>query len=168
MKKFLWVFGILVVICAGFFVFNSYIYEQKQGVSADFPDGKYLGFIHALTDNNTSMDFDDAVWLTGTDAEDAAIRANLCTEETRTDCAPNDYFIENTSQKDERVAVSSQARVIMQTWNMEATGQVADQEISLDEFSRLINDPKLHWNKLPYEITVRDNTVSKINEIYIP
>ncbi len=168
MKKMWWTLGVFVVFIGGFFVFNSYIYHTEQGPLADFPTGKYLGFIHALTDNGTSMDFDDAVWLTGTEAEDAAIRANLCTEETRDECTPNGYFIENTTPKDERVSVSLDASVTMQTWKMEETGQVMEQDLSLSEFADLINDPALHWHNLPYEITVKDNIVTHIAEIYVP
>jgi hypothetical protein len=133
-----------------------------------FSDGEHLGFIHAFTDNNTAIDFDESLWLTGTEAEDAAIRAGLCDEETRGDCLPNDFFIENAEVQDERVAIAPGVKISMQTWKMEETGEVAAREISLSDFAALIDDPAAHWQELPYRITIDNNMVTNIEEVYIP
>ncbi len=130
--------------------------------------GEQLGFIHAVVEDEAVMLFDDALWLTGTEAENAAIAAGHCTQETRTDCLPNGYFILNATQRDEQIAVSPSAEVIMQTYNMSETGEVRDYPISLTEFARLINDPDLHFSKLPYTITVEDGEVTRVAEVYIP
>ncbi|RJR13352.1 hypothetical protein C4585_02225 [Candidatus Parcubacteria bacterium] len=161
---FLSIFAISVVT---FFVFNPYIYTEEKTDTRQF-DGAHFGFVHAFTDNNTAMDFDDAVWLTGTVAEDAAIRAGICTEETRMECLPNDFFIENSEKKSERLAIHPDVTVVMQTWNMEETGGVRNQEISLTHFANLINDPTLHWRNLPYRITVVGDEVTRIEEVYVP
>ena len=160
--------GILIVVICGFYALNSYIYQQKQGPVVQLSDGEHLGFVHAFTDNNTAIDFDDASWFTGAAAEDAAIRAGLCDDETRDECVPNGFFIENTEAKTERIAVAPNAKVSMQTWKMEETGEVAPREISLGDFAALINDPAAHWQKLPYRITVDKNVVTGIEEVYIP
>ena len=127
-----------------------------------------LGFIHALTDNNTAFDFDDATWLTGAAAEDAAIEAGLCTEETRGECTPNDFFIKNEVVKDERLVLDPNTLVLMMTWRMEETSEVAPHEISLADFATLINDPALHWSSLPYAVVVADSVVVQIEEVYVP
>lgn len=160
--------GLIVVLVGGFLVLNNFIYTEKQGEQVAFDDGEYLGFIHALTDNDTSLDFDDALWLNGEAAQNAAIETGLCTEETREECTPNDYFIKNEIEQNEHLGVSPYVSVVMQTWRMEETGQVMAQPITLTEFSELINDSSLHWDNLPYRVTVVDKTVTRIEEVYVP
>jgi len=168
MKALIWVLSCIVIIFAMFYTLNTYIDTEKQGEVSQFRDGKYLGFIHALTDNGTRMDFDDATWLTGVAGQDAAIRAGICTEETRDECLPNDYFIENTVVEDAGLSIDPSIRVFMQTYQMEETGQVATREINLNDLATLINDPKAHWSTLPYTITVANNAVVRIEEVYVP
>ena len=134
----------------------------------ELSDGKHLGFIRAFTDNNTAIDFDDAVWLTGKTAEDAAIAARLCTEGTREECLPNDYYIQNVSTKTVRVPVDPTARIIMQTWQAESTGQVGPREVSITSLAATLNTPGLHWRELPFQITTEGNEVIRIEEVYIP
>jgi hypothetical protein len=169
MKKFLVLVIIVTILVLGFYALNSYIYNEKQGSEpVVFIDGEHFGFIRAFTDNNTAFDFDSAIWLSGKDGKDAAIAAGVCTEETRTDCLNNDYFIENTSIKSVRVVVSPDVQVFMQTLKMEETGEVTEREISLENFAELVNDEALYWNSLPYKITILDNSVIKITEVYVP
>lgn len=166
-----WMYGVAVGLFAllgAFYALNTYIYNEKQGERVQFSDGEHLGFIHTITDNNTAMDFDDAVWLMGKVAEDAAIEAGFCTEETRVECLPNDYFIHNEKEKDVRLVIDSRAIFFLQTWQMPERGEVAKREISLSDFAALINDPTLHWSKLPYTITIKDGIVTRIEEVYIP
>ncbi len=160
---------LLIVVVGLFYALNGYIYNEKQGAETPaLSNGEHLGFIHALIDNNTAMDFDDAIWLTGTAAEDAAIAAGICTEETRNECTPNGYFIQNSTRDDARISIDPQTVVVMQTKNMEETGGIEAKQISLTEFASLINDQNLHWNELPYTITITNNTVTRIAEVYIP
>ena len=169
MKWALWMVAIVVVVVVSFFALKSFIYEEKPEQNpAWLSDGEYLGFIHALVDNNSAMDFDDAEWLTGVEGQNAAIAAGLCTEETRSECLPNDYFIQNTSANDARLSLASNARVFMQTKDVEETGQVGEREIPLTEFASLINDSSAHWRTLPYIITTESGAVVRINEVYIP
>lgn len=115
MKKFYWILGIAVVVIVGFYAVNAYIYKEKQNEEILFTDGEHFGFIRELLDNGEALDFDSAVWLTGKEGEDSAIRAGVCSETTRVDCLPNEYFIENTLKKNERISVRSDAEVIMMT-----------------------------------------------------
>ena len=45
---------------------------------------------------------------------------------------------------------------------------VTRREITTAQFTSLINDASLHWNKLPYTITVENGLVTLIEEVYIP
>jgi hypothetical protein len=168
MKIILWIVGIVVVLVGGFFVLNSYIYDQKQGDAATLVDGEHTGFIRAFIDNNVALSFDDAQWLTGKEAEDAAIEAGHCTEETRAECLPNPFFIKNASSKEERVPVDESVEVTLQTWKMEETGQITAREVDFAEFAALINDSSLHWRSLPYRLTIANGVVTRIEEIYLP
>ena len=158
----------LAVSIVGFYALNSYIYTEKQGEVEIFPDGVHFGFIRAMTDNGTAIDFDDAVWLTGAEGEAAAMRAQRCTPDTKDDCLPNGYFIENISRDTKRVPVGDNATVILVTWRMDETGEVRESTSTLPVFEALINNPEMHWNKLPYVITVEQNKIVRIHERYIP
>lgn len=158
----------VAILAMGFFAFNTYIYEEKQSDELPLVDGVYLGHLHAFMDNNTALEFDDVRWLSGDEGIRAAIDAGLCTQDSRDECLPNDYIITNDEVKNIRVPVQPSVRIIMQTWKMQETGEVASREISLDELSVLINDSSLHWYKLPYRITVSEGSVSLIEEVYVP
>jgi len=136
--------------------------------SAALRDGEHLGFIHAVgAGSRAYIEFDDAVWLSGAAGENAAIAAGLCTEETRSECLPNDYFIENSSALDETVPLEANARMFMQTWEAGDQG-IMEKETGLADFAALINDSALHWSKLPYTITVEGGAVTRIEEVYVP
>lgn len=142
--------------------------QPASGAQVSFRDGKHLGYIHNADVQGLLISFDDAAWLTGVAAQDAAIEAGLCSEANRSECTPNDYFIKNEKVRDEAVSLDRNAVLFMQTWKMEETGEVAAREISLADFARLINDQKLHWRQLPYNITVQNGKITRIEEIYIP
>lgn len=163
-----WFVSIIAIVLTTVYVLNTHIYIEKQEGSSVLEDGEYFGFIRALTDNNTAMDFDDATWLTGKEGENAAIRAGFCTEGTRSECLPNDFFIENTENKSIRIVIDPAVMIFMQTWMMEETGEIASREIDMRDFADLINDLALHWHNLPYRITVTGNGVTRIEEIYVP
>lgn len=140
----------------------------SSGTRSSFSDGKYLGYIHDVSVPDLMISFDDAVWLAGAAAQDAAIAAGRCTEANRSECTPNDYFIKNEKVHDEIVSLDQNALLFMQTWKMEETGEVAEREIGLNDFAKLINDPVLHWRTLPYNITIQSGKITRIEEVYIP
>lgn len=125
-----------------------------------------MGFVRSVGDH--SLTFDDATWLTGTAGEDAAIRAGICTDATRAECLPNDFFIENTDTSTVSLPVSSTVKVVMQTWQMEEMGQVAPHAIPYSEFKTLVNSNQKHWSALPYTITLINHKIVRIEEIYVP
>lgn len=126
-----------------------------------------FGFIRGLEVSRKTVLFDAALWLTGAPGEDAAISAGLCTEETRAECLPNDYYIYNQAAIDALLPLASNLTVYMLTWHAETEG-VKREFIKLDEFAQLVNDQAQHWNKLPYNVTIKNGEVIMIEEVYVP
>jgi|GEM_PF-792000 len=126
-----------------------------------------FGYVRALDLVKKTVLFDNALWLTGKSGEDTAIDAGLCTEATRSDCLPNDFYIFNESTIVTSIPLASNLTVYMLTWNAGSEG-VKRQFIKRDEFAALINDPSQHWNQLPYNVTVKDGEAIMIEEVYIP
>jgi len=158
--------GLVNITGAGYFG----ILQQTggKGEQVALADGTHLGFIRAVdAGESPTLSFDEAVWLSGREGEDAAIAAGHCTEEERSECLPNDYFIENASPEAAPLPASPELRVFMQTLYAEQES-VTRREITTAQFTSLINDASLHWNKLPYTITVEHGLVTLIEEVYIP
>lgn len=126
-----------------------------------------LGFIRAVDPEARTVMFDRATWLSGRAGEDAAIAAGLCTEATRSECLLNDYFIENADTTTVPLALLEDVTVIMQTYDAGPYG-IGAREISLPTFASLINDEALHWNTLPYTVTLEQDAVVSVEEVYIP
>lgn len=142
----------------------------REPLTEVLPTTTTLGFIRGITltaIGNDTMLFDDAVWLIDEAGERAAIAAGHCTTEDTSDCMPNGYFIENIDPTPTTLMVSPAAEITMETYE---TGEPGDkvERIDLETFATLMNDPKLHWNKLPYHVTVENGMVTKIVEQYIP
>lgn len=169
MKKPIYFLVIVAVAAIGYlFGINTAKTPDREQSPLSFRDGKYLGYIHNVDKSNLTLAFDDAIWLTGAAGQEAAIEAGHCTRETREECLPNDYFIKNNEARDEVLPIDMAVLLFMQTWKMEETGSVATREIGLADFAKLLNDPGLHWRNLPYNITVQNGKVVKIEEVYIP
>lgn len=126
-----------------------------------------FGFIRGIDAAARTIEFDDARWLVGSDAEDAAIAAGLCTEETRDDCIPNDYFILNEATTTERLQFSIDPHIAMMTLNAEESG-VQETRVSLDEFVKLLHDTKAAWSDLPYQILLENGVITIVEEVYVP
>lgn len=138
-------------------------------LETDIEDGRLFGFIRSVEEGpgGTAILFDDATWLSGREGEDAAIEAGLCTEETRNECLPNDFFILNEDMETLRVPVAEDAEVVMETYRTGEPGD-AGEELSIEDFTVLINNEELHWSELPYHVTVEDGDVVRIEEQYVP
>lgn len=126
-----------------------------------------FGYIRSLSIASSTLQFDDAQWMTGTAGEDAAIAAGLCTEATRSECLPNDFYIGNADDEAVTIPLASNLTIYMLTWNAGDAG-IKRQSIRLNEFANLLNDASAHWNKLPYNVTVKNNAVIMIEEVYVP
>lgn len=126
-----------------------------------------FGYIRAVDIASSTLSFDDAQWMTGTTGEDAAIAAGLCTEEARADCLPNDFYIGNADAEPVTIPLAPNLTIYLLTWNAGDAG-IKRQSIRLAEFAALIDDDAQHWQKLPYNVTVKNNQVIMIEEVYVP
>lgn len=126
-----------------------------------------FGFIEGADAGGRSIIFDDAVWLSGKPGEDAAIEAGLCTEETRTECLPNDFYIYNEEAKGVRMPLAANVAVYMVTLNAVTDG-VKREYVSFETFAGLVSDSTLHWKKLPYNVSTQNGEVIMIEEVYVP
>lgn len=155
------IFGSLVVI------FGIAYLLQVPTRQNDIGDIRF-GFIRAVEGSGPyAIAFDEARWLTGEAAENAAIASGRCSEETRSECLPNGFFILNESDNTESYAIADDAIIAMMTLNME-TENVHETQVSQQQFSDLINDEAQHWHELPYQMLVKDGVVTIIEEVYIP
>ena len=129
-----------------------------------------FGFIRGISENgNHRILFDEAEWLTGVEAENAAIAAGQCTQENRQECLPNGYYIKNTTAEQKEIVLDSRANIVMQTWKMEETGSVAARPIQVGEFIfSVIRERSEVYTQVPYRITLANGTVVKIEEVYVP
>jgi hypothetical protein len=126
-----------------------------------------FGYIRAVDVQNKTIEFDDAVWLMGKDAEEAALAEGHCTEETRSDCVPNDYYILNPATSTVTLPLDTKVLVAMMTLHAESES-IKETQISFEEFARLLNDTQLPWHELPYQLFEDNNSITIIEEVYVP
>lgn len=135
---------------------------------------KTLVFIKAFSvvNERAYIYYDEVNWLTGDEAIKAALESGACDEDRVGECLPNDYFIENKDKNIKRVPLQDKAEIIMTTYK---TGEPTDVEepLSFEEFGLIINNKKMVWKDLPYDINLSRNMlgqlmVTKISERYIP
>ncbi len=129
----------------------------------------HFGFVREVgnSESGYAILFDEARWLTGKEGEDAAIAAGACTEAKRAECLPNDFFILNDATTTVPVQLDSAVVIAMATLTMEKEG-VTETQITPQQFMDLINDPKLHWKSVPYQMLVVDGKVTILEEVYVP
>lgn len=170
---------ILGVLGAGYYFINNKSSEEyvpgevanevvnKTEELVGSRDGTHLGFIHGVDVEKREIQFDNAVWLSGVEGEEAAIKAGHCTKETRFDCLPNDYFISNSLERDEVLSVDPSAVLFMKTWEVGNLG-ILDREIGFSDFAKLISDKSAQWDMVPYNVTIENGKVIHIEEVYVP
>ena len=145
------------------------IFEKILSTFKDTLAKTDFGFIRKIEtkDGKYFADFDNGVLLTGVAAEDAAIRGGLCTEANRSECIPNNYFIENLDRTTVSLEIGKAIEIQLETFE---TGIPGDQKeiITLEKFAELINDPTLNWKQLPYHLVIENNQITKISEQYVP
>jgi len=107
---------------------------------------------------------DVAQWFMGDAADEAAIEdGNMPPGEIH---VPNDFYIRNVDHRWRIVMIDPAARVSLTT---NPFGSIEEPKVvSLERFANLYasRNTSLRW--FPYWITVRDDTVVRIEEQYIP
>lgn len=160
--------ALLAVLFGLLFLWNRN-QEAPQTALAPLPgDGIHFGFIRAIQAGDVHvLDFDEARWLTGKEGQDAAIAAGHCTEDARSECLPNDFFIENSATSTFPLTLSNKPVIALFTYKMEQDG-VQETQIAKEEFVILINDTSAHWSQVPYQMLVEQGRVTIVEEVYIP
>ena len=136
-------------------------------------EGRIFGFIASFESGSGGVyvTFDEAVWLSGEEARDAAIRAGLCTPEEREQCLPNDYYIENNSGETRDYLLSPDVRIVMETLHSDDNGAyLSGEEVTLGALRELFENPESArlWRRLPFWITFEGGSVTYVEEQYVP
>ncbi len=107
---------------------------------------------------------DELTWFNGQAAVLAMREDGVCPLEE--DCyPPNNYYIRNASPDIIRYRVAPQVEVLMQTWSHNEDGNYYwNQSVP---YVDLVNRLDL-YSKIPFHITLKENSVIKIVEQYIP
>lgn len=167
MKYYVWGFLVLVLALLVFIIWPTDSTTVPEAV-VDTSEIKF-GFIREVkdADNEYVLVFDDAEWLTDAAAQDAAIEAGQCTEATREECVPNNFFIRNPDPATTELALAGDVVIAMATLNMEQEG-VKETPVTAQEFADLINNANAPWSKLPYQMVVENGVVTILEEVYVP
>ncbi len=124
-----------------------------------------FGFVRSMDTTHKTVLFDDALWLTGKSGEDAAIAKGLCTEDTRSECLPNDFYILNEKEVKQSLPLADTVAVYLLTWHAETKG-IQREYIKLDDFAALLKESS--WSNRPYNVSLKDGKVIMIEEVYVP
>jgi hypothetical protein len=114
------------------------------------------------------LDIDYVQWLSSDEAEQAMREDGECSK-TGECVVLNDYYIRNANPLIRTFEIAPDAAITMQTYDMEATGQIQGQEITIGQFSQIFNtNLKPNLKNVPYIIEIENKLITKINEQYIP
>ena len=140
--------------------------QQVGGRVMNLGDGRFFGYIHAMNDG--AIEFDVAEFLTGDEANEAAVAAgDIQAGET----VPNDYYIVNEDQATGRFPLADDVKVIIDTIQDGLPGAApADLLWLMCEFADLPADDlaTVSHETRPYWLTVRNGRVVEIEEQYLP
>lgn len=136
---------------------------RLAGPDIPLEDGRHFGYIEGIT--NTAVQFDEAEFLTGEAANEAAVASGAIEPG---DSVPNDYFIVNEEKGSGAVSLSSDVKVTIQNLQGGMPGPApADVHWLICAFTGQVPSDEQH-RRSPYWITVKDYEVRKIEEQYLP
>lgn len=155
------ILGVLVLLGGAL-----YLWALQAASPSPLPgDGIRFGYIRGFDGaNDSSMVFDEARWLAGNDAVDAAIRAGRCTEATRATCLPEDFFILNDSTS--TVALELGADVMIVAIEPDEKNNLSEKTLSVDELKALAESEE--GRDEPYQIWIEQGRVTIIERVYLP
>ena len=135
-----------------------------RGKSSALEDGEHFGYIRAL--NGVEMNFDEAEFLTGDEANQAAIEDGFIEEG---DTVPNDYYIRNEEKTVARLRISRDVTILVETSSMDGMVGPAPADVSWLWCALVSKDPRQAGHAhSPYWIEVTDGVVTRIEEQYLP
>jgi len=148
-----------------------------QSASAEgampFAGEKQIGYIKKIyaKSGKKYLNIDYIQWLSGDVAEKAMREDGECPK-TGECIVYDDYYIRNQNPLIRTFEISPDVKVVMQTYGVEQTGIVGDnQEITLDQFENIFSsgsEPNSHLKDSPYIVEISNQQIVKITEQYIP
>jgi hypothetical protein len=156
----------IVIIVASVVFAAWWVLDYQDTPSEPIKTSERVGYILAIEsqDKNYSIQFDEVVLLTGEQAITTALRTGACTEATRNDCAPNDYFIDNKAALTTSLKLDRRPLVMRIE---EGTSTLI--ESSLTDLLEDIEHGSYDLSEHLFNITLdEDMTVMNIEEIYLP
>ena len=133
------------------------------GPDSPLRDGRHFVFITGvnLVGQGIGIQFDKAEFLTGEEANEAAVAAGAIEEG---ESVPNDYFILNQSKGTEALGFADDVEVYIETLQDGMPGLAPADTLWL---ACAFAEDESH-SRSPYWITVKDQSVTKIEEQYLP
>jgi hypothetical protein len=114
------------------------------------------------------LEIDYIQWFMGDAAEKAMREDGECPKTGECEVL-DDYYIRNANPLIRTFEISPDVVITMQTYDMEATGQIQGQEITIGQFSQIFNNNlKPNLKNVPYIVEIENKLITKINEQYIP
>ena len=131
---------------------------------AALEDGRHFGFITSIEANTGRMVFDLAEFLTGDEANRAAIEDGVLEPGQSID---NDYYIRNRNPKLRDLLVAPDVQIILVNWPNCCETTVNG---LLEDFAASFAAPTddYHGATSPYWLTIDGGFVTKIEEQYLP
>ncbi|MDD5490039.1 MAG: hypothetical protein PHP25_05180, partial [Candidatus Moranbacteria bacterium] len=125
-----------------------------------------MGFIKKVYAKNGKnyLDVDYIQWLTGAEAEKAMREDGRCPK-TGECIVYDDYYIRNQNPLIRTFEISPDVEITMQTYEMEATGQIHAQKINISQFSQIWNTSSISGMQIaPYHIGIGNKKILEISE----
>lgn len=144
--------------------------SQSAEGALPFAGEKQIGYIKKVFSKagKNYLAIDYIQWLNGAEAEKAMREDGKCPKNG--ECIVlDDYYIRNVNPLVRTFEISPDAEITMQTYDMEETGLIQPQKISLSQFSWIFA-PKVNsrLKDVPYIVEISSNQIMKINEQYVP
>ncbi|HSJ36113.1 MAG TPA: hypothetical protein VLB85_13765 [Acidimicrobiia bacterium] len=160
-KSWPWIgIALAVVVVAGAFALGMR-FER-------WTDGDMFAFINAI--DGDSITIDPAAMLTGDAAREAAERDGLI---TAGEDLPNDFYIQNNEPGPLSIGVAPGIAVTILTFD--STGDIIATEIGLAQLATAFSGEStgvviygLNAGEFPVTLTVEDNVVTAISQVYLP
>ncbi|PLT31886.1 hypothetical protein [Peribacillus deserti] len=105
-------------------------------------------------------------WFRGERANKEAYKDKACYWDRGKCYAVDDYYIRNVNPKIRTLPVAKNAVITMVTYQIEKTYDIKKQRISLSTFKKEMK--KSRYRDIPFHIEVKNGTIIKISEQYIP
>ncbi|MBM7693627.1 hypothetical protein JOC77_003071 [Peribacillus deserti] len=105
-------------------------------------------------------------WFRGERANKEAYKDKACYWDRGKCYAMDDYYIRNVNPKIRTLPVAKNAVITMVTYQIEKTYDIKKQKISLSTFKKEMKKPR--FRDIPFHIELKNGTIIKITEQYIP